>query len=68
MTVLTERMVWRRETHNGRKASCTLTVEERENTRAALRHLQLRLGSLRALAAALDISYECLRHAVCRKP
>jgi hypothetical protein len=66
MTVLTERMVWRREKYNGRKCADTLTAEQRENTRTALRYLQLQLGSMRALAQAMGINYEGLRHAVCR--
>ena len=47
-----------------RRLANSLSEQEQANVRRALRHLQLVLGSLAALAKAMDVPYQSVRHAM----
>ncbi len=59
-----ERWTWRRETPRPRRLANSLPEDQQQNVRRALRHLQNVFGTLKALAQAMGVPYQSVRHAM----
>ncbi len=63
-----ERWVWRREAPRVRQQQVnSLTDEQEENVRRALRHLAAMHGSLKYVAESVGMAYQTARHAMVKR-
>lgn len=67
MSILEQKFTWRRPEAERKRLPQTLSQEEREHVRLALRHLRIRLGR-GELAKRMGLTYDALRKTLKRAP